>query len=278
MDELCSLQQYEAEYASFGRALRVNGAAPAPREIEFLREVTEPGRFPFGLLSQADALFVAGAASILRPRTALEIGTASGFSTAIVAKMMALRRAESGAEPGGVFVHTIDLKEHVRGNVDEPIGFGLELVAPEVRRHVAVHTGKDSSFARELFSPGELSFAFIDGNHQHPWPLHDVVQVAALMPAGGWIVMHDVDLATRIGSERAAGHVVSYEARFGAAHVFQGWPGEKIRAGNIAAVRLPERGGLKELLERLRELPGETSPNTWRRLWSEIDQVAKKLA
>ena len=278
MDELCSLDIYEAEYPNLARALGPGGAVPAAGEIEFLREVTEPGRFPFGLLSQADALFVAGVTSILRPRAALEIGTASGFSTAIIAKMIALRRVESGAELDGVFVHTIDLKEHVRGNIDEPIGFGLDLVAPEVRRHVAVHTPKDSSCARELFGRGELSFAFIDGNHQHPWPVHDVVQSAAVMAAGSWIVMHDVDLATRIETERAAGQVVSYEARFGAAHVFQFWPGDKIRAGNIAAVKLPEPGGLKELLDRLRGLPSETSPNTWRRLWREIDQVAKKLA
>lgn len=276
MDELRSLEQYVAEYPALACALGAPGVLPAAGEVEFLREVTRAGRYAFGMLPGPDALFVAAVTSILRPAAVLEIGTASGFSTAIIAKMVALRGAESHRERNGILVHTIDRKEHVEGNVNEPVGFGAAIVAPDVRSLIAVHTRKDSSFAPELFGAGELPFAFIDGNHQHPWPVHDVVQVAALMPPGNWIVMHDVNLPALMKAARAAGHVVQFEPRFGPQHVFESWPGEKVRAANIAALKLPPRGGLKELLRRLRHMQCETSEKTSQKLWRQIDEVTER--
>jgi hypothetical protein len=115
MDELGSLERYGAEYGSLAAALGVPGSVSALGELEFLRQVTEPGRFGFGMLPPPDALFAAAVTSILRPPVVLEIGTASGFSAAIIAKIVALRRMEADAEENGTLVHTIDRKAHVEG-------------------------------------------------------------------------------------------------------------------------------------------------------------------
>lgn len=279
MLEIRGLEQYQAEYENLARALGVTGVTPAVGEIDFLREVTAPGRYGFGMLSPPDVFFVAAVTSILGPRRMLEVGTGSGFSTSIFAKVIALRRAAAGFDGAGIFVHTIDRKEeHVDRDVKNPIGFGIGVIAAELSAHIAVHTSQDSSLARELFLPGELPFAFIDGNHQHPWPLFDVLQVVLLMPGESWILMHDVDLPDAIAAALASGQAVPYPPRFGPKYVFDFWPDEKIRAGNVGAVRVPTRtSSLKKLLARLRQLPSEVSESTWKRRWREIDRLAKRL-
>src|SRR5690242_8403175 len=93
---LTNLDRYCGDYSQLSEALGVTGAKPAAEEMEFLRGVTSRGRFSFGMLGSSDIFFAAAVTSILRPRIALEIGTASGFSAAIIAKMMALRLEESG--------------------------------------------------------------------------------------------------------------------------------------------------------------------------------------
>jgi hypothetical protein len=107
--------------------------------------------------------------------------------------------------------------------------------------------------------------------------LHDVIQAAALMPAGSWVMMHDVNLPALTRAARAAGHVVSHEPRFGPQYVFDFWSGKTIRAGNMAALKLPQQGGVSRLDERLRRIPAETSDNTARKIWRELDGLVKKL-
>lgn len=145
------------------------------------------------MLPVLDIFFAAALASILHPQVVVEIGTASGFSAAVLAKMVALRQQQIGATPGGTLVHTIDYKAQYSEDPTKPVGFGIDLMTPELRKHVEVHQLQDSSYCRELLQSGELMFAFVDGNHRHPWPLIDVLQIQGLM-RNGWILMHDIDL------------------------------------------------------------------------------------
>jgi hypothetical protein len=278
MLELQSIEQYEAEYSALVRLLGVAEATPAPGELAFLRNVATPRRYPFGMLSPADTLFAAAVTSILRPHVLLEIGTASGFSAAVLAKMIALRTTEAGRDLTGTIVHTLDTRAHVPGNASKPMGYAIDVLVPELRPHIAVHAGVNSSISSQLLRPGELPLAFIDGNHQHPWPLHDVLQVAALIPAHGWILMHDIALPEVIRAAQAARRDIQYEPRFGAQHVFEAWPDEAVCAGNIGAVRVPsERKRLAELAERLREKAIETTENSARKLWRAIDVLTEKF-
>ena len=260
-------ETYLAEYSRLAEALGVTRVAPAPGEIEFLREVTIPGRFPFGMMPAPDLFFAGAVASLLRPCLALEIGTASGFSAAILAKVIALRWEETRGHPGGPLLHTIDLKAEDQRAETRPVGYAIERIAPELCARIGVHPLRDSSYARELVRGEELTLAFVDGNHQHPWPLHDVLQLEALMP-GGWILLHDIDLP--------AIAALAYAPRFGAKYVFESWPGEKIGAGNIGAIKLPEdRRSLGDFVARLRDLPSEVSPNGWTKRWRAIDAILR---
>ncbi|HEX3818176.1 MAG TPA: class I SAM-dependent methyltransferase [Chthoniobacterales bacterium] len=276
--EITSLQSYREEYPRLAAALCRAGAVPARGELEFLTQINESDCLRFGMLPPPDIFFAAAVTSILAPAIAIEIGTASGFSAAILAKIIALRQAEKGAPTATPFFHTIDYKDRYVADPGLPVGFAIERITPELRDRIAIHPLQDSSFCEQLVQAGALFFAFVDGNHQHPWPLLDVLRLQALM-TGGWILLHDINLPTLITRARAEGQTVEFAPTFGAKHVFDFWPGEKIQAGNIGAVKIPrERESLGELVRKLRALPREVSAGSWTKRWREIDALEKGFA
>ncbi len=271
--ELSDIETYRREYSRLATSLGVAEASPAPGEIEFLKHVTTPGRFLFGMLTPSDLLFAGAVASILRPSFMIEIGTASGFSAAVLAKTISLRLEEQGSVVTGPIVHTIDKKTQYPVDPTQPVGFAIDLVSPGLRDLVAVHAPRDSSCCAQLVERGDLTFAFIDGNHQHPWPLLDVVQICRLMRAG-WILLHDIDLPGVIARAHAAGQQINYPTGAGAKHVFDYWPSEKISAGNIGAIKICEdRWWLRKWVAKLRELPSQVTAGSATKRWREIDAL-----
>jgi predicted O-methyltransferase YrrM len=271
--EITSAEQYGSDYERLGDALGVASVAPAPGELEFLRSVMPQGRLGLGMLPGPDIFFAAAATSIVRPRVAIEIGTASGSSAAVIAKMIALRQAEAGTFTSEPLVHTIDNKANYVFDATKPVGFAIELLTPELRDRIVVHARQDSSHCRQLLRTGELTFAFIDGNHQHPWPLVDVLQVQQMMESG-WILMHDIDLPGLTARAVAAGQQVDHTPASGAKNVFDLWPYEKVRAGNIGVIKIPtERSALGEFVEKLRARPAEVSQGSWSKRWRLIDSL-----
>ncbi len=265
--------EYSTEYPRLAEALGVHGASPAQDEVEFLTDLTRPNRYAFGMLPPPDTFFAAACTSILNPPVAIEIGTASGFSAAVLAKIMALRREQDGSRLDGILVHTIDYKAQAPDDPTKPVGFGIALIAPELLPHIAVHPLKESSRCHELVPPGELAFAFVDGNHRHPWPLLDVLRVQQVI-RDGWILLHDIDLPGLTERARAAGEQIAHFPGAGAQHVFDFWPGEKVSGGNIGAIKTPKRQpSLRGFVEKLRGLPAEVSPASWSKRWRDIDEL-----
>ena len=225
------------------------------------------------MLAKPEIFFAGAVTSILAPAVAFEIGTASGFSAAILAKTLALRESERGMVGSGPLVHTIDKRVDFVFDPTQPVGFAVDLVAPELRLRIAIHPRQDSSFCASLTKRGELKFAFVDGNHRHPWPLTDVLRIQDLMK-DGWILMHDVDLPAVIETARNAGQGYDLTPVYGAKHVFDFWPGDKIRSGNIGAVKIPrDRRSLGGLVAKLRELPTEVSAGSWAKQWRAIEKL-----
>ncbi|MEO6872498.1 MAG: class I SAM-dependent methyltransferase [Chthoniobacterales bacterium] len=271
--DFVQIAQYREEYPRLATALGKPGAAPAPGEVEFLTEVTARDWRGIGMLPPADVLFAAAVTSILAPPSAIELGTASGFSAAIIAKMMALREAERGAAGKSPLLHTIDKRADFAPDPTKPIGFAIDLLTPELRERIVLHPLHDSSFCQELPPDHALRFAFIDGNHQHPWPLVDVLRIQERM-AGGWILLHDIDLPATIARAQAEGRAGDLQPAAGAKHVFDFWPDAKISSGNIGVVRVPsDRRSLGRLIATLRDLPAEVSPGSWTKRWREIDRL-----
>ncbi|HEV2805220.1 MAG TPA: class I SAM-dependent methyltransferase [Chthoniobacterales bacterium] len=262
--EFKNWEQFEIKYRQLAEELGRPGKIPAPGEVEFLHRMVDLDdvRYPGGIGSR-DYFFLTCLVSILAPRRVLEIGTLTGFSTAIIAA--AIYR-QHGAQ-SGIAVDTID--SHTQCSIDEtrPIGFEIPELIPDLVSTVRVHTGRESDLVREIARPGQYGLAFIDADHRHPWPLLDVLRLAPYLQPGGWIALHDIQLGTYGKAELAAGNKLQAGAPYGAEWLFERWPFRKIRSFHIGAIELPPRlhsliPVALDLMNQPFELRGESAART----------------
>ena len=82
-------------FPALARRLGSARRAPAEAELAFLRKVLA-AELPPGNVGRGNLFFLAAVVSALAPRRALEIGTASGASTAVMASLMALAEDAPG--------------------------------------------------------------------------------------------------------------------------------------------------------------------------------------
>jgi predicted O-methyltransferase YrrM len=262
-----SLEEFPAAYSHLAVLLGRPEQTPSAAELEFLRGLHHRETHYSGAIGSTDYFFLIAFASILAPRHAVEIGTSTGFSSALIA--FALHRRYP--ELAGPLVDTIDLHSEYLVDRTKPIGFEVPEVLPELPGIVRLHPGRQSDFVRNLARPNELAFVFIDADHQHPWPLLDLLRVAPYVRGGGWILLHDIRLGTMGVTAKEGDHPVSFGAPFGAEWLFNRWPFRKISGLNIGALQLPSNKiSILPTALKLMELRFEVNPASARRMRHEL--------
>lgn len=238
LGEIRSFDEFETKYRTLASVLGHEGKIPPPGEVEFLRRIVErePGRPPGGISAQ-DYFFLTAFVSILAPHRVIEIGTLTGFSAAIIAAAIHRQHGNTGA----ISVETIDASTQCIVEETRPVGFEIPELIPELVSTVRVHSQRKSDFVRDLSAGGKFGLGFIDADHRHPWPLLDVLRLAPCLQPGGWIVLHDIQLATYGRERREAGQPLEGETPYGAERLFARWPFQKIGSAHIGAVELPLR-------------------------------------
>jgi Methyltransferase domain len=273
--EIRSYQEYEFGYRKLANALGRAGSKPAPRELELLRLLIDRRTNPAGSLGLADCLFMTAFVSVIRPRRMIEIGTGSGFSSAVLACAM----DPAGANSCKPCVDTLDAHATYFGDRELPVGFEIPRLIGEFPGSVRVHAPRQSDYIGNLASPNELETAFIDANHQHPCPLLDLLRIVPYVRSAGWILLHDIRLGTLVEEFRKNGVQVAFEAVYGAEWLFEEWPWTKIDGGNIGAIQLPtERKAICGPMRRLMKRPFETCEQSYRPLRDEVGKAARMLS
>jgi predicted O-methyltransferase YrrM len=255
--EFKSFEQFEIKYRQLAEELGYPGKIPAPGELDFLHAMVDLDdvRYPGGIGSR-DYFFLTALVSILAPHRVIEIGTLTGFSTAIIAA--AIHRQHGDRDR--ISVETIDTHTHCSIDETKPIGFEIPALIPNLVSTVRVHTGRESDLVHELGARNEFGLAFIDADHRHPWPLLDVLRLAPYVQGDGWIVLHDIQLGTYGKNQREAGQVLEGGTPYGAEWLFDRWPFRKIRSFHIGAIELPTpKDALIPLALSLMEQPFEVT-------------------
>ena len=278
--EFRNWEQFETKYRQLAEELGHNGKIPAPGEVDFLHEMValDDVRYPGGIGSR-DYFFLTCLVSILAPRRVIEIGTLTGFSSAIIAAAIHRQHgAGLSSGRGAITVETIDSQTHCIIDKKRPIGFEIPDLIPDLVSSVRIHTGRESDFVREIAAPGEFGLAFIDADHRHPWPLLDVLRLAPYIESGGWILLHDIQLGTYGQAEREAGKELEGGTPFGAEWLFERWPFRKIRSFHIGAIELPqEKGALipfaLDLMDEPFELTGKAAKRARRALYQSFVEL-----
>ena len=119
-----------------------------------------------------------------RPRAFVELGTSSGLSTGLLARML--------HDNGGERLVSVDVSDRFYRDETRPTGFLVaelydgDRVTVELRSPM---TSVDVAGWDDTFEMG-----FVDGNHQHPWPLIDTLCLLPRMTGPRLLFHHDLNV------------------------------------------------------------------------------------
>lgn len=197
-----------------------------------------------------DLAFLHMCLSAARPNVVIEIGTATGLSTAALADMQA---GLLGA-PG--HLRTYDLRDSLWFDDSLEVGCMIGDVLGEdlmgVGPCITSVTGAISAYTSQDVAAGTVDFAFVDANHQHPWPILDTLMLLPVMRKGAFMAHHDLQLYLNGENNVGQGPKILFDQlaeanRFTAVSTgctaYSGkTPARDVR-NNIFALRVPEDTG-----------------------------------
>ncbi len=154
-----------------------------------------------GPIKASEAVCMLRAIEEHRPRSFIEVGTSSGLSTGLLARML--------HDNGGERLVSVDVSQRFYHDESRASGF----LVPEVYDgdRVAVdlrspYTSIDVPSWDETFDMG-----FIDGGHAHPWPLVDTLCVLPRLTGSRILFHHDLTLYKRQPKARGVGPKYLYD-------------------------------------------------------------------
>ncbi|MDX9910343.1 MAG: class I SAM-dependent methyltransferase [Phycisphaerales bacterium] len=178
---------------------------------------------------------------ILRPARVVEIGVASGASSAVMLHAMRAHAIDGR-------IDAFDIHHQCYWDRSRAVGSAVEEMVPDMADRFTLHKG-DSRLARETLAHGSIDLAFIDGDHAHPSATLDLLNLAPLLRPGAWVLLHDV-LLDKILREREPG---TERRSYGPAVLLEHWAGVKTQplgsvgdvvrgtsAANVAALRVDD--------------------------------------
>lgn len=189
----------------------------------------------YGTVSVPELLHFRDLIATHRPASFLEVGTASGLSGGIIANLLEAY--------GGERFLTVDYDNTFFGDPTKENGFLLPELYPAgpVRaERRAFTTSLDVALGDETFE-----MAFVDANHQHPWPLIDTLCVNVVLRGSRIVIHDDLNLYRHQRAGRGIGPKVlydqvppAYRERYAANH------------GNVFSMRLDLSGAELERLAK----------------------------
>lgn len=194
-----------------------------------------------GFVNFRDALLLWDIIEAVKPTCAVEIGTASGVSTAAIIAAIDHFSSRNDAKQKSI-VSTFDIVSQCYFDATRPVGAAVQQVVPDLAHRVHIYSGMTAIDAAKCFNIGKIDFAFIDGDHRHPAPTLDVLALLYALKPGAFVALHDIELS-------AVGESVgnpTWDVVTGAEQLFKRWPFEKIQPSNdnpvlnnIGAIRMP---------------------------------------
>jgi predicted O-methyltransferase YrrM len=165
-----------------------------------------------GCVSHLDARYLLLRTLAAETDVAIEIGTASGVSTAVVCKALAI--AHGAGTVGDAFqVRTYDLLERFYADERWQTGQATEaMLPPDLASHIVFRNPVTAAAVGEDLGPDAVELMFVDANHSHPWPALDLLATLDALRPGAEVILHDINLPARHPDA----------AVWGAKHLFDG--------------------------------------------------------
>jgi len=199
-----------------------------------------------GTISHLDARYLFGRVMLAPDGPVIEVGTASGVSTAVLATALELA-AEQEAPGSRRELYTYDISPHFYADPARRTGDAArEMLSAEALARISFRTVSAASVTPD-HGTGSIDFLFLDANHRHPMPAVDLLAVVEALRPGAEVILHDINLPLMRPDI----------ADWGAKHVFDGLRAEKrvdpeVELPNIGSVIIPE--DLDEFRDQLLEI------------------------
>ena len=150
-----------------------------------------------GTVSHLDARYLFNRALNASTELVIEIGTASGVSTAFLCR--ALEVLSRGGEIGPDFeVRSYDLNPRFYADEGRCTGDATrDMLSPELARNITFRSPATALTVADEIERESVSFLFLDANHRHPWPALDLLAALAVLQPGAEVVLHDINLPVR---------------------------------------------------------------------------------
>ncbi|WP_238366657.1 class I SAM-dependent methyltransferase [Mesobacterium pallidum] len=138
-----------------------------------------------GAVDGFDLTFINAIIQRDKPKQVVEIGCASGMSTALMSLML--------DSIGGGRIDSYDLAQNYYVDPSKKVGYLVDEIAQQSKTVVDIHRGHTAVDVGESWDPARpIDFCFIDASHQHPWPLIDTLCVMPYVRPGGLLAQHDL--------------------------------------------------------------------------------------
>lgn len=147
-----------------------------------------------GSLSGSDTLFLFSTALDAGADRVVEIGTASGFSTAVLCHALDFA-SKAGAVGPDFEVLSYDISPQYYADPTKPVGEAArELLPPELLGHIAWRHPATAADLKRHHGRDEVTFMFLDAAHTHPWPSLDLLASLDCLAPDARVVLHDINL------------------------------------------------------------------------------------
>jgi predicted O-methyltransferase YrrM len=200
-----------------------------------------------GSLGASDSHFLFKTAAHARAPVAVEIGTASGFSTTVLSHALNVA-SQTGLIGADFRVISYDVSPKCLFNRSRDVGDAArEQLPADLLSHVAFRNPATAADFGKFHLPNEIGLLFIDGNHKHPWATLDLLAALPYLAPGGTVVLHDINLP----------QINPKFPDWGAQYLFDGLDVEKdvphdSKIPNIGSFVVPEdKGALEAQLRRI---------------------------
>lgn len=171
-----------------------------------------------------------------QPIHMLELGTASGVSTAIIAHGLDTLALQ------GSTIDAFDIMEYCYFDPSRKVGSAAHQLAPDLIDQIRIHHHCNALDACKHFAPASLHLAFIDADHRHPATSMDLLALLPVLAPGAWVILHDIELDLIQTNEPD-----DPGSQSGPHKLFTHWPHTKVREScadlrqsNIGAIKLPQ--------------------------------------
>lgn len=187
-----------------------------------------------GSVGKPEAELILSEIERLDARRLVEIGVASGacsfYMLAMLEALGGPRRLFGFDAEAAYFGDPSLLTGYVA--LDSQFAHRFSLSAPATSLDLAAKFSGDSE---------PVDFAFIDGNHKHPWPTLDFLFLLPQMREGGVIALHDINLAHIIGPSAGLGPRTLFAAPFADRFI------PDVDIPNLGCIRISEREAMIDL-------------------------------